>query len=45
MATGSVDLGRAWDDTFHGWTDELQLGRKLKKAGQGERRWFVDLDG
>lgn len=31
MATQSLTLGRAWDDTFRGWTDELQLGRKFMK--------------
>lgn len=31
MATESVKVGRAWDDDFHGWTAELQLGKKLKK--------------
>lgn len=36
MATGSVELGRAWDDTFHGWTDELQLGRKIKKPARAK---------
>lgn len=43
MATGSVELGHAWDDTFHGWTDELQLGRKVKKParakGSGSSGW------
>ncbi|RZI60578.1 MAG: hypothetical protein EOP14_00440 [Pseudomonas sp.] len=32
MATESLRVGRAWDDNFHEWTDELQLGRKGKKA-------------
>lgn len=31
MATQSLTLGRAWDDTFMDWTDELLLGRKYKK--------------
>ena len=31
MATQSLTLGRAWDETFSGWTDELQLGRKSMK--------------
>ena len=31
MATERLKLGRAWDDEFNGWTDELLLGRKLKK--------------
>jgi Relaxase/Mobilisation nuclease domain len=31
MATESLKLGRAWDDTFEGWTRDLELGRKLKK--------------
>jgi hypothetical protein len=35
MATETVKVGRAWDDEFHGWTDELQLGRKLKKPAKG----------
>ena len=35
MATESLKLGRAWDDEFRGWTDELQLGRKLKKPARG----------
>ena len=34
MATESLRVGRAWDDNFHGWTDELQLGRKLKKPAR-----------
>lgn len=31
MATETLKVGRAWDDTFSAWTDDLQLGRKLKK--------------
>lgn len=31
MATQSVELGRAWDDVFSGWTEELLLGRKYQK--------------
>lgn len=37
MATQGVSLGRAWDDQFQGWTDDLQLGRKLKKPAQAKR--------
>ncbi len=32
MATEALRLGRAWDEVFSGWTDDLQLGRKYKKA-------------
>lgn len=42
MATENLKLGRAWDDTFQGWTDDLQLGRKLKKparASKGKSVW------
>ena len=35
MATESLRVGRAWDDEFRGWTDELQLGRKLKMPARG----------
>ena len=28
MATESLKVGRAWDDEFHGWTAQLQLGRR-----------------
>lgn len=35
MATESLKVGRAWDDNFHAWTDDLQLGRKLKKPKRG----------
>lgn len=31
MATQSVELGRAWDEVFSGWTEELLLGRKYQK--------------
>jgi hypothetical protein len=34
MATESLKVGRAWDDNFHEWTDELQLGRKTKKPAR-----------
>jgi hypothetical protein len=34
MATEGLRVGRAWDDNFRGWTDELQLGRKLKKPAR-----------
>ena len=36
MATQDLKLGRAWDDQFRDWTDELQLGRKLKAAKAGK---------
>ena len=42
MATESLKLGRAWDEEFNGWTEELLLGRKLKKARQastGKSSW------
>ena len=35
MATENLKLGRAWDDIFNGWTDDLQLGRKIKKPARG----------
>ncbi len=31
MASESLKLGRAWDDTFYEWTSSLQLGKKKKK--------------
>jgi hypothetical protein len=34
MATESLRVGRAWDDDFSGWTDNLQLGRKVKKPAR-----------
>ncbi len=34
LKSESLKLGRAWDDTFDGWTAELQLGRKLKKPSR-----------
>ena len=37
MATESLKLGRAWDEEFSGWTEELLLGRKLKQARQGPK--------
>ena len=42
MATERLKLGRAWDDEFNGWTEELLLGRKLKKprqASTGKSSW------
>jgi hypothetical protein len=43
MAAEGLNLGRAWDDTFRGWTDELQLGRKYRKptsaAGGSSSGW------
>lgn len=35
MATEGLRVGRAWDDAFRDWTDDLQLGRKLKKPARG----------
>lgn len=34
MATESLKVGRAWDDQFRGWADDLQLGRKLQKPAR-----------
>lgn len=34
MVTQSVEIGRGWDETFRGWTDELLLGRKYKKPAK-----------
>lgn len=34
MVTQGVELGRGWDETFRGWTDELLLGRKYKKPAK-----------
>ena len=34
MAAQDLKLGRAWDDTFNNWTDDLQLGKKFKKPAQ-----------
>jgi hypothetical protein len=45
MANQNIEIGRAWDDNFYGWADDLQLGRKFKKPassrGGGTRasRW------
>jgi Relaxase/Mobilisation nuclease domain len=42
MATETLKVGRAWDDTFQEWTDDLQLGKKLKKparAIKGKSVW------
>jgi hypothetical protein len=42
MATENLKLGRAWDDTFYEWTNDLELGKKLKKpkrAPQGTSMW------
>ena len=35
MATQDLKLGRAWDDEFSGWTEELLLGRKQRKPRRG----------
>ena len=35
MATQDLKLGRAWDDEFSGWTEELLLGRKVRKPRRG----------
>lgn len=37
MATENLTLGRAWDEDFHGWIDELLLGRKIKKPRQSPK--------
>lgn len=37
MATQDLRVGRAWDDDFRGWTEELQLGRKQKKPKSGSK--------
>lgn len=42
MATEALKLGRAWDDTFQEWTDDLQLGKKIskpKRASKGKSVW------
>ena len=31
MATEALKVGRAWDDMFYEWTNDLQLGKKLVK--------------
>lgn len=35
MATDRLTVGRAWDDQFQGWTQDLQLGRKVAKPKRG----------
>lgn len=37
MATKSLKLGRAWDDEFNRWTEELMLGRQSKKPQQSPK--------
>lgn len=37
MATKSLKLGRAWDDEFNRWTEELMLGRQSKKPKQSPK--------
>jgi Relaxase/Mobilisation nuclease domain len=37
MATEKLTLGRAWDDNFHDWTDDLQLGKKRRKPKQASK--------
>ncbi len=37
MATEALKVGRAWDDTFQEWTDDLQLGKKLKKPARAKK--------
>lgn len=42
MATEALKLGRAWDDTFQEWTNDLQLGKKIskpKRASKGKSVW------
>jgi Relaxase/Mobilisation nuclease domain len=42
MATEALEVGRAWDDMFYEWTNELQLGKKLvkpKRAPAGKSVW------
>jgi hypothetical protein len=42
VATEALKVGRAWDDAFQEWTDDLQLGKKLKKparASKGKTVW------
>ena len=42
MATKALKVGRAWDDTFDGWTNDLQLGKKLakpKRSPAGKSVW------
>lgn len=34
MVTQSLKVGRSWDDDFHGWADEILLGRKYKKPAK-----------
>jgi Relaxase/Mobilisation nuclease domain len=37
MANQNIEVGRAWDDNFYGWADDLQLGRKFKKPAASAR--------
>jgi Relaxase/Mobilisation nuclease domain len=42
MATKALKVGRAWDDMFQGWTNDLQLGKKRakpKRAPAGKSVW------
>ena len=42
MATETLKVGRAWDDMFSEWTNDLQLGKKLvkpKRAPAGKSVW------
>jgi hypothetical protein len=42
MAAQALKPGSAWDDMFHGWTNDLQLGKKLakpKRAPAGKSVW------
>lgn len=42
MADQDLRVGRAWDDEFRGWVDEIRLGRRLKKppaAPKGSSQW------
>jgi Relaxase/Mobilisation nuclease domain len=42
MATEALKVGRAWDDMFYEWTNDLQLGKKLvkpKRAPAGKSVW------
>lgn len=42
MATEALKVGSAWDDMFHQWTNDLQLGKKLvksKRAPAGKSVW------
>ena len=42
MATETLKVGRAWDDMFSEWANDLQLGKKLvkpKRAPAGKSVW------